>query len=716
MSLQSRLLVALLVLLTLAVVALAAVLAQTYDRQLRSIAEDRVQKDVPVLRSGLDEFRLRDLRLASLIAGDGNVVSGTDAHDSAALDKVLGPLRTQIAPVAAVLAVVDPKGQIISTDPFTQLNFSGDAPVKDALQGRRDGNPATSRNALFFVRPAFPVLSVETAWPVRVNNKVVGAVVLLNAVNDDTFNVLLAQSQLQAAIVAPQQRAMLAASAPLRQLQQQQKLQGLMDNLDQKGSLFRQTVGPAEQYSFVAQPFPTAPAATWLLLGVTDKDLATPLQALKRQLAIVGGASLLVLLLAGCGVAWLLLRPLRQLRKAAAAAAGGREVPAAPRLAPPEVRDIAGTLATLSSELSSGLETERRQRAQVESIIDSMAEGVVVSDVNRHVTLVNPVAKRLLGINGSDPSALPGDLIPLNGSGRNPVQLAANSKVIKSRSAPIVGPDGRTTGFVTLLHDASEEAELDRLKSDFVGIVSHELRTPLTSIKGSVDLLLEDETGDLNSTQKRFLTTIRRSSDRLINLVNDLLDLSRLEAGRVQLDLHPVDARHLVEDTVNNLANLFAARKQTVRVDCQPDLPPILADRQRMEQVLVNLLGNASKYTPEGGVVDVCAKRSSAALAGASGSPRSMAVATVGGGSDAGFVQISVSDTGPGLSADEQARIFEKFYRAGDSLTQQQTGSGLGLPIARSLVALHGGSLSVDSAPGRGSTFAVTLPSYEGEE
>src|SRR5581483_7386320 len=199
--------------------------------------------------------------------------------------------------------------------------------------------------------------------------------------------------------------------------------------------------------------------------------------------------------------------------------------------------------------------------------------------------------------------------------------------------------DGQTSGYVTVLHDASEEAELDRLKSEFVGVVSHELRTPLTSIKGSIDLLLDAETGDLNPTQRRFLSTIRRSSDRLIDLVNDLLDLSRLEAGRMQLDAHPVDARHLVEDTASNLANLFAAKKQRLEVTCAAGLPPIRADRQRLQQVLVNLLGNASKYTPEGGEIAVAARLGPDEL-----------------------IRIDVTDTGAGLSADEQRRVFDKFY------------------------------------------------------
>ncbi|MGH2365217.1 MAG: sensor histidine kinase, partial [Chloroflexota bacterium] len=236
------------------------------------------------------------------------------------------------------------------------------------------------------------------------------------------------------------------------------------------------------------------------------------------------------------------------------------------------------------------------------------------------------------------------------------------------------------------------EAELDRLTSDFVGVVSHELRTPLTSIKGSVDLLLDEDTGDLNTTQRRFLNTIRRSSDRLIDLVNDLLDLSRLEAGRLQLDCHPLDVAHLAQDTVNGLSNLFVQRKQTVHTELEPDLPPVLADRQRLEQVLINLLGNASKYTPEQGSITVATHR------------------------DENRVVIDVADSGPGLATGEAQRVFEKFYRVGDSLTQQQQGSGLGLAIVRSLVELHGGEVSVRSEPGQGATFSVRLPAYDNEE
>ena len=687
LSLQGRLLLAWLLMLALSAAALAAVLARTYDAQLQGLAGERLQQDLPLLRNDLEGVRIRDLHYVQVIATNPDVVAGTEAHDSAALDKVLGPLRSQASPAAQFLTVVDTKGQIIATDPFTNLALAGDLPVRDAIQGRASLNAANTTNSLYWVRSNFPTLTVEAAWPVKSGGKTIGAAVLVNVVGDAAIEAMLSSSQLQAAIVAPPQRAILAGNSALRQLNQQQKLPGWLDNLDSRGEIFHQaSSAPGGDYYFVQTSFPSQPVSMRLLLGMPAKQLSATAAALRRQLVGTALLAWLVLGIVGFLALRLALRPVRQLRRAAERIRLDGAAMELPKSAPAEVRDVAAALSGLAADLAAALEMGQGQRSHIEAIIDSMAEGVVVSDVNRRVTLVNPLAKRLLGINGADPTTA---LLPLHGG-----ELAAD-KVIKSRSAPIIGEDGRTTGYVTLLHDASEEAALDRLKSEFVGVVSHELRTPLTSIKGSVDLLMDADTGELNATQRRFLSTIRRSSDRLINLVNDLLDLSRLEAGRVQLDSHPVDSRHLVEDVVGSLGNLFEAKKQLVQVHCASGLPPILADRQRMEQVLVNLLGNASKYTPEGGEVCVATRHA-----------------------DAGeLVEIAVSDSGPGLSLEDQQRVFEKFYRAGDALTQQQqAGSGLGLTIARSLVELHAGRLSVSSELGHGSTFTVSIPTYEEED
>ncbi len=554
---------------------------------------------------------------------------------------------------------------------------------------------ATTRNSVLAFHTGYPVLAYESAWPVRSGTKTVGAIVVLSQISDETLNSSLAPAKLQAAVIAPQQRLLLAATTEVRRLNNQRQLPAtFFGDTGAKQPIFVQDVTDGQPYYFAGESLPSQPIASQLLLGVSAQDVTLAAEALHRQTVIVGVVAVAVLAALEAGLLFFVLRPLRRLTKRARAIsldAGIQVIP--PAAGPRDLTVVRETLSQMSESLAEAKREQRSDRTRVEGIIDSMAEGVVVSDVQRHVTYVNPVAKRLLGIHGAEEAtALPGDLVAVYQGGKNPVEVTANSKVLRSRSAPIIGDTGQTTGYVTVLRDASQEAELDRLKSDFVGVVSHELRTPLTSIKGSVDLLLDEESGEFSATQRRFLSTIRRSSDRLINLVNDLLDLSRLEVGSVQLDCHPVDVRHLVNDTVNSLGNLFAAKKQSVRTSSEPELPPVLADRQRLEQVLVNLLGNASKYTPDDGEIAVYAHV------------------------DGQRVVVEVSDTGPGLSADEIERIFEKFYRVGDSLTRQQTGSGLGLAIARSLVDLHGGELWVTSEPGHGATFYVGLPIYDDEE
>lgn len=231
-----------------------------------------------------------------------------------------------------------------------------------------------------------------------------------------------------------------------------------------------------------------------------------------------------------------------------------------------------------------------------------------------------------------------------------------------------------------------EAAELLRLKNDFVNMVSHELRTPLAASKGAVDLLWE-RAGDFSPRERRFLQTLRRSTDRLSRLVNDLLDLARLEAGRIELELSAEDPRRVVRSAIHSVQHLLRAKKQHIRVDADPQLPAVLVDPRRLEQVLVNLLSNASKYTPDRGDVRVEIR------------DRQLSV------------DIAVVDSGPGLSDQDQRRIFEKFFRAGDAASQrEQPGTGLGLAIALSLVELQKGQLTVHSEPPNGSTFRVSLP------
>ncbi|OLE41641.1 MAG: hypothetical protein AUI36_24510 [Cyanobacteria bacterium 13_1_40CM_2_61_4] len=228
--------------------------------------------------------------------------------------------------------------------------------------------------------------------------------------------------------------------------------------------------------------------------------------------------------------------------------------------------------------------------------------------------------------------------------------------------------------------------ELDKLKSDFVSTVSHELRTPMTSIKGYVDNILDGLTGALTERQSYYLNRVKYNVERLTRMINDLLDLSRIEAGKVELHLSAVCMRDLVNDVVEGFQRAAQEKGLTLRSHQPDELPAIRGDRDKLHQVLTNLIQNAIKFTPKGGEIRVEANAH-----------------------DGGFVLVSVSDTGCGIPPHELDRVFDRFYRV-ESVSAEECGSGLGLPIAKSLVELHGGRIWAESTPGQGSRFYFTVP------
>lgn len=231
--------------------------------------------------------------------------------------------------------------------------------------------------------------------------------------------------------------------------------------------------------------------------------------------------------------------------------------------------------------------------------------------------------------------------------------------------------------------------EANRLKTEFVSMVSHELRTPLTSIQGYVDVLLEGETGKLGDEQQECLAIVRANAQRLLGLINDLLDISRIEAGRIELQRTALDLAPVICGVATSLRPLIQGKGQQLTLDLPDTLPAVWGDRNRVTQVLTNLVSNAHKYTPAGGHITVAARP------------------------DDGFVRVDVQDTGIGLSSEEQAQLFTKFFRGRNRTGQAAGGTGLGLVITRALVELHGGQITVSSAPGRGSTFSFSLPATQ---
>lgn len=232
---------------------------------------------------------------------------------------------------------------------------------------------------------------------------------------------------------------------------------------------------------------------------------------------------------------------------------------------------------------------------------------------------------------------------------------------------------------------AGERDQLDRMKDEFVLTASHELRSPLTSVQGFAELLLL-ERERLSPGQAETVEVILDNTRHLVRLLNDLLDLARSDAGRLTIKPEPTDAASLIEDAVRTMRAQFDARRQRLGLEIEHDLPQVEADRDRIRQVMVNLLTNANEYCPEGAGIEVKVRRAAA------------------------DVEVDVIDDGPGIPDEQLGHIFERFSRGDAGETQRVGGTGLGLAISKSLIELHGGAIEAESTVGQGSTFRLRLP------
>jgi len=377
-------------------------------------------------------------------------------------------------------------------------------------------------------------------------------------------------------------------------------------------------------------------------------------------------------------------RPLDDLGDATRRMAAGdlavRVKPAGPR----ELSALGEAFNVMGEDLAGAGRRLEAQRQRLATTIESLGDGLVICDGHDRVIAMNPRAGQL--VPGLGPGALAhGPLSPLPALTQTltgEVTIIHNATTIAVTVARLAGPEG---GAVWTLRDITERARLERAKSDFVATASHELRSPLTSIKGFIELLGATNTENLTERQEEFIRIALQSTDRLVDLVNDLLDVARIEAGEFELHLRSSDLRATVEEVAELMQPRLMDKRQRLVLDVRDSRPPALADPLRVRQIVMNLVTNAHVYTAEGGTVTV-------RLEG-----------------DASATRIAVSDTGRGMSADEVGRVFDRFFR-GAPVDQRGPGTGLGLSIVRSLVDMHGGSVQVESSLGQGSTFTVTLP------
>jgi len=344
---------------------------------------------------------------------------------------------------------------------------------------------------------------------------------------------------------------------------------------------------------------------------------------------------------------------------------------------------------------TASLEQQVKELQKLETILTHIEGGVMILDEAERILLTNPAMRTAFGLGDSKLSGRPvrevvqhPDLNTLlENSGRDPLKPHeihfADGRAFNAHSTPIP-----QIGVAITMEDITYLKALDRLKSDFVYTVSHDLRSPLTAILGYIELL--DRVGPLNDHQREFVQRVQASVQSITDLVNNLLDLGRIEAGfDTQKEVIPLEG--ILRYTLDTISNQITEKKQNLCLEMPAHIPYLLSNPIRLRQMLDNLLGNAIKYTPEGGDVSIKVEV------------------------EGDQVILCISDTGPGIPPADQPHIFDKFYRAGN-IPKDVPGSGLGLAIVKSIVDNHSGRIWVESTLGKGSTFTVVLPIYRPEK
>jgi len=364
-------------------------------------------------------------------------------------------------------------------------------------------------------------------------------------------------------------------------------------------------------------------------------------------------------------------------------------------------------LLAAGDKLVSEVEQLAEQRDELEAILRGMSEGVVVTDLHGAVMLINGAARGMLGLSpGIDyrerslvevcrepalQQLIQRSMQREGGGAENAeVTIAAGTRHLRVTAA-VVGAEGRRRAArVLLFYDITQLRAYENLRSDFIANLTHEIRTPLSAICGYAETLaagVEDP-----EAQHRFLAIIERQARRLARLVDDLVSLSDLERGLTPLALQPIDVKRLLDEAVELMEEQAQRQSVSLEVQCPPQLPPLMGDRDRLYQVLLNLLDNAIKYTPSGGKVTAAAR-------------------LVETGKDAGqALEMIVSDTGEGIPAAHIPRLTERFYRVDQARSRELGGTGLGLAIVKHIVQLHHGDLLIESRVREGTTVTARLP------
>jgi two-component system phosphate regulon sensor histidine kinase PhoR len=453
---------------------------------------------------------------------------------------------------------------------------------------------------------------------------------------------------------------------------------------------------------YVAAPVTNAGRIVGVLRLAAPVEAATPAYEYLRAVMLTGGGIALVVALSiGLFVAGRVTRPVVEMQDVARQMSEGNfEVRASVR-SPDEIGTLGRSLNAMVARLREKIGDLEREQAKATAVLDAMVEGVIATDGHDHIILINERARVLFGLGRARADRLPllevirnVDLHDVLGESR----LAADGTVV-NREVKVSEPServlqvhavplrftGEARGVVMVLHDITELRRLEQVRTEFIANVSHEIRTPLTAIHGYLETLLDGALEEPENARK-FLEIVFRHTERLGRLTDDLTDLSNIELGRISLRLEPTAVADVAESVLAIIAPRAATGQVTVEARLPAGLPAVVADRDRLAQILINLVDNAVKYTPKGGRVW---------LEGRVREP--------------GVVEVAVCDSGAGIPKADLPRLTERFYRVDKARSRELGGTGLGLAIVKHLVLAHGGELTIDSELWKGTIVRFTL-------
>jgi two-component system phosphate regulon sensor histidine kinase PhoR len=434
-----------------------------------------------------------------------------------------------------------------------------------------------------------------------------------------------------------------------------------------------------------------------LSMALADIDLfeAEPQKKIILTMVIVLGLSVIFTAF----ISFIVTKPLEEMAAIAKGMAKGDFSKKPIVYSKDEIGNLANALTYMSDEIKKNIATITQEVTKLDIILSSMFEGIMVINAREEIILMNPSLRKMFMIDMDPIGKKPLEVIRNSAVQRIVDDLLQDKKRFINEKILVTQTEEKfleinavsllrnniSEGCVLVFHDITELRRLEKIRQDFVANVSHELRTPMSSIKGYAETLLQGALED-KANARDFINIIHQDSNRLANLIDDLLDLSRIESGKMELVVIPLEIEPIVQRIIGVLEQ--PAREKSLMITCDfPDaLPRVLTEDKRLSQVFLNLLDNAIKYTPAGGRIKIILSVKEK------------------------FLQVDIADTGIGIPAEDIPRIFERFYRVDKARSRELGGTGLGLSIVKNIVSAHGGEVWVDSEYGKGSTFSFTIP------